>query len=548
MTTCRRKCQSGAARDAQKGMVLVLTVMMMSALLFIAGTTATRSIGQARVTARDVDDAKTFYAAEAGLEWGSGELQALLVNNLAPIQQDLDAVPQPSLDGFQFTTYSISPQGTLSQELVQSGDYVGLIAYIQKYLITCEAQGTRRSARIEGVIEHQFIPLFQFGVFYDEDLEIFPGPQMHFAGRIHTNHDLYIGANSGITCDSYVTAVGDIWHFRKDGGHVDPPGPVLIRDHLGVYQDMWTGAHWLDERQASWGTEALERWGGMVRDAAHGTHDLTLPLPPTSDMYEIIERGQVGDPPELIDARYWYKACTRIVDGVMTDSSGNPLSPPPGVFSYVTGAFMDEREGRWMDVLELDVGAMISAGMTPCNGILYVSGAGPDDAVRIRNAAQLPAGGLTIVTDNPLYVLGDYNTISKQGSALICDAITILSSAWDDAKSSGPLSNRIPVPTTINACIMAGHVETIYGSTYCGGIENLTRFLEQWSGITMTFRGSLIDLWFSRKAIASWSYGSYYTAPDRNYGFDTDLLDPASWPPGTPRVHTIQRGSWRQIS
>ncbi len=535
-------------RKRESGMVLILTVILMSVLLFVTGTTAIRSIGQARVTARDVDEVRTFYAAEAGAEWGSGELRNLLLNNMSPTQQDLNTLPVPDVSGFQFTAYSITPNGALTQQVIQSGDYAGLIGYIQQYLVTSEATGKRRSSRIERIIEHQFIPPFQFGVFYDQDLEIIPGPQMSFIGRVHTNGDLYIASENRITCDSYVTAVGQIWHYRKDGSHTDPPGIVDIRDQFGVYQNMWTGSYWLDERQADWMSESIGRWGGMVLDSAHGIHDLKLPLPPASDMYEIIERGQPGDPPQLRDARYWYKACTRIVDGVMTDSSGNPLSPPSGVMSYTNNKFYDQREGRWMDVLELDVGAMVAAGLTPCNRILYISGAGADDVVRIRNGAQLPSGGLTIVTDNPLYVKGDYNSILKKPAALICDAVTMFSSAWDDAKSSGALRYRIANSMTVNACIMTGHKETSSGSSYSGGLENLPRFLEIWDGKTLTFRGSFVDLWFSRKARGTWVYGTFYTAPNRNWGFDTDLLNPANWPPGTPRVHTIQRGSWRQVS
>jgi len=535
-------------KQTQRGMALVLTVILMTILLFVTGTTAIRTIGQARVTARDVDGVRTFYAAEASTEWAAAELSNLLKNNLSPTQQDLDALPQPPLTGFTFPVYSIAPQGSRTQQVVTSGDYTGLIGFIQKYQLLCEAASGRRASQIEQIIEHQFIPLFQFGVFYDEDLEIFPGPQMTFAGRIHTNADLYIGANTGINCNSYVTAVGNIWHYRKDGGHVDPPGPVNILDHQGVYQDMWTGSYWLDERQATWVTEAIERWGGMVRDGAHDMHTLRLPLPPAEDMHVIVERGVPGDTQELIDAKYWYKAGVRIVDGVMVDSGGTPLNPPAGVCDYVVDAFRDGREGKWMDVIELDIAALVAAGLNPDNGIIYISGAGSQDAVRVLNGTQLPTGGLTIVTNNPLYTLGDYNTISKKGSALICDAITILSGNWNDALSNQPLDQRIPTTTWVNACIMTGHVETNYGSTYSGGLENLHRFLEKWSGITFTFRGSIIDLWFSRQATGPWSYGNYYKAPDRNWGFDTDLLDPANWPPGTPRVHIIERGSWRQIS
>ncbi|MBU1708197.1 pilus assembly PilX N-terminal domain-containing protein [bacterium] len=535
-------------KRAEKGMALVLTVILMTILLFVTGTTAIRTIGQARVTARDVDAVRTFYAAEAATEWAAAELRNLLYNNLAPTQQDLDGLPQPPLTGFTFPVFSIMAQGSRTQQVVTTGDYTGLIGYIQKYRLLCSAASGRRTSQIEQIIEHQFIPLFQFGVFYDEDLEIFPGPQMTFAGRIHTNADLYIGAESGIWCNSYVTAVGDIWHYRKDGGHVDPPGFVNIRDQMGAYQNMWTGSYWLDERQANWETEAIERWGGMVRDGSHDMHTLKLPLPPAEDMHVIVERGVPGDTPDLIDAKYWYKADVRIVDGVMVDSNGTPLSPPAGVCDYVVDAFKDTRENKWMDVVELDIAALVAAGLSPDNGIIYISGAGSQDAVRIRNGSQLPTGGLTIVTDNPLYVKGNYNTVSKKGSALICDAITILSGNWNDGLSNQPLYMRNASTTTVNACIMTGHVETTYGSTYSGGLENLPRFLENWSGVTFTFRGSIIDLWFSREATGPWSYGSYYTAPNRNWGFDTDLLDPANWPPGTPRVHIIERGSWRQIS
>jgi len=35
------------------------------------------------------------------------------------------------------------------------------------------------------------IPVFQFGVFSQSDLAFFSGPNFDFAGRVHTNGDLY---------------------------------------------------------------------------------------------------------------------------------------------------------------------------------------------------------------------------------------------------------------------------------------------------------------------------------------------------------------------
>jgi len=37
----------------------------------------------------------------------------------------------------------------------------------------------------------------------------------------------------------------------------------------------------------------------------------------------------------------------------------------------------------------------------------------------------------TFVTDNPLYVEGDFNTVSRRGCALVCDSVNILSNNWE---------------------------------------------------------------------------------------------------------------------
>jgi len=357
-----------------------------------------------------------------------------------------------------------------------------------------------------------------------------------------------MGAESSILCQSDVTAVGRYWHFRKDGAHPDPPGTVQIKDAYGVYQHVWRGSYWLDHRPVSWPTEAINVWGGKMRDQAHGLATLRLPLPPTADQHVIVERGVVGDGPLERDAKYWYKASIRYVDHVLVDSAGNPLAQP-GVYTYTENKFYDDREDKWMDVVDINLATMLAGNFCPPNGILYITHAsGNAPAIRINSGSSLPVGGLTIATDLPLYVKGNYNTTPKRGSALLCDAITLLSPSWDDTKSSWALSNRVASNQTVNCCVMTGHVPTDSSSTYSGGLENLFRFLEKWDGKTVTYRGSIIDLWFSQHNTGPWSYGGFYTAPNRNWGFDTDLLQPANWPPGTPRVQTIQRGAWRQIS
>src|SRR5258706_1730899 len=73
-------------------------------------------------------------------------------------------------------------------------------------------------------------PLFQYAVFYDSDLEIQPGADMTIRGRVHTNHDMYLGSGTTLTFNTnYLHAAGDIYRNRKDDPN-SSPGTVRIRN------------------------------------------------------------------------------------------------------------------------------------------------------------------------------------------------------------------------------------------------------------------------------------------------------------------------------
>jgi hypothetical protein len=434
--------------------------------------------------------------------------------------------------------------------VITSGDYVGLNAYVQKYEVSCNVSRPGQHARISRGVEHQFIPLFQFGVFYQNDLEMLPGPSMTFAGRVHSNGDIYVGAGTDLYFNSFVTAVGQIWHRRKDGTAVST-GPVYFKDYWGANQNMNRSGYWLDSSRPTWQTEAISRWGGMVRDSSMSVQPLVLPLPQAGqNQIEIIQRGLFSDPPELRNARYYWKATIRVLDGVAYDTMGQVINMGAGTLG--TGSFYDQREQRTMHTTEFNVSAMITNHTVPTNGIIYISGSNMGDAVRIINAGTLPTGGLTIASDNPIYVKGNYNNTAKKSSSIIGDAVTCLSANWLDSRSTQPYTNRVACETTVNSSIMTGNRETIlnggYSGNYNGGLENVIRFLEKWDNIWFHYRGSINDLWYSAQATGAWQTGVYYSAPKRDWGFDADLLAPSNWPPGSPRLHTVQRGAWRQIS
>jgi hypothetical protein len=131
-------------------------------------------------------------------------------------------------------------------------------------------------------------------------------------------------------------------------------------------------------------------------------------------------------------------------------------------------------------------------------------------------------------------------------ASIAADAITILSTTWDDTRSNGSLGTRGAGDTTVNAALLAGVVQTTAVNGYSGGIENFTRFLEDWTSKTFTYNGSMVVMFDSKVAVAPWvNYGGYYNPPNRNWTFDCNFLDPNKLPPSTPTGATLLRGSWQ---
>jgi len=233
------------------------------------------------------------------------------------------------------------------------------------------------------------------------------------------------------------------------------------------------------------------------------------------------------------------------------DGNGSPVNMASCDSNTITNkTFYDPRGQANVTVTEVDIGLLMACGVTPTNGIMYVSKDGSNRGVRLVNGAQLPSQGLTVVSENPVYVQGNYNTVNKVPAAVMGDAITVLSSNWDDAMSNQSTSSRPAIDTAVNAAFALGPNRESTSSYNNGGLENAIRFLEDWGGRTFQYRGSIVGLWHNQQATADHrccgsSGDNYYNAPNRDWGYDT-LFDTAQ-PPGTPKgVLGLTRVAWSE--
>jgi hypothetical protein len=194
-------------------------------------------------------------------------------------------------------------------------------------------------------------------------------------------------------------------------------------------------------------------------------------------------------------------------------------------------------------------------------------------AVLFRRALKLTNGslgnivmpGLTIASENPIYVEGNYNADAAgfgagAAAAVIGDAVTLLSNAWNDNSSFTAPNDPEGRPATTTWYRMAvlsgkgqsfarpevGGVPQDFGTD--GGVHNFLRYLESWSGQTVNYLGAIATFYFNRQAVGTYKCcNTVYEPPTRAYTFDFNFLDPALLPPMTPMFRDVNTTGFAQV-
>jgi hypothetical protein len=183
-------------------------------------------------------------------------------------------------------------------------------------------------------------------------------------------------------------------------------------------------------------------------------------------------------------------------------------------------------------------------------------------------------GGFTVASENPVYVQGNYNSGASDpfwtggtsatphsAAAIIADAVTLLSNDWTDANSlNNPTnpSNRPANTTTYYRMAVAGGKNVPFPSPAFanaagindfgtdGGLHNFLRYLEDWN-TTLYYNGSLVSMYYSEYDTGTFKCcTTVYNPPTRSYAFDTQFLNPANLPPGTPMFQDVVNLSYHQ--
>ncbi|MDD2235674.1 MAG: hypothetical protein PHG65_00520 [Kiritimatiellae bacterium] len=607
------------------------TVIFALIMIFIAAGTLTvymrYTIQNAHMTRRVIDTQKARMVAEAGLEYAELKLKekifqySLGLPFRSQMQAVVNAIPTPMSPDptYQYMTptggsaFKITVEGdVLYDRLIADGTACrGLRGDVQYFTIRSGAYNPSSGAGSVFRLKLQAVGVYliRYALFYQDDLEIWPGPDMYITGPTHANSDMYIGCNASLIFSDRVCSAGNIYNFGKDGR--TGAGNVRIVDGNQVPQAMNRGSYRLDSTYANWINQSLNLWDANVLSQEHGIQTLRPPVDADSqtNLHDLIERPLTTNSAHYsiateaekfankatifihIDSHNNIWATNRVKTGTNSWSSADISTNFQVAYPYVNGSingtpsflktngyyvtsngcigldvsnFYDDRENSYMAPVDIYLDEFLpiitnsanpdfNFGTNDYSGLIYVTRDPPASGsaipcVRLRNGKEM-ATDLSVVTDLPLYVEGNFNSINTKASLVAGDAVTLLSSDWQDARTGAyRLNQRRAVNTAFFTIIMTGNTPTI-GSSYNGGVENVLRFLEDWGGITTYYRGSIIDLWYSEIAATRWndgSGGSYYSAPRRDWGYDE--MYRTNCPPGMTRVFGMEELNWEQVS
>jgi hypothetical protein len=542
--------------------------------------------------------AKTNFPTEPGYTVTQFNIQA--IDPMIDLDANNKALKESSFGSGNFTAL---PPGEIPPPAYGPNKWQYSYFYLASVDVTVPAPAGNVTAKVRRVFEKRFDNPWTYAIFYTDDLELNPTTAFTIDGPVQTNGTLYIGNNNFTALDSVSYGADFVNGYSpNDSAHT---GATTAPNFPANIPPMQTSPY----LPFGWNL------------AVNGTDNNT-----NNDSYhEIVEQPVAGTDP-LSSVRMYNQADIKVLidssnnvhiyNAAGTECFSNSGSTDKNIYDMITGAlnkniaFQDQRESttNYVRVADLDISkitADVNAKKMPANfsGVIYISDTTPNGTVvssklgggttnvnttergiRLVNGYALPylsndnyytdkdfkdGYGLTVVSNNPVYVKGNYNTAStstatvpsnngtytsptatgyeRRPAAIIGDAITVLSNNWNDLNSTSSISSRTASNTTVNAALVGGIVPSTSGY-YSGGAENFIRLLEDWKSNSFCYYGSIVQLFQSKTAVAPWTgAGFVYKAPQTSKWFyDTKFGGMA--PPGKLQIAAyLQQQRWYQV-
>jgi hypothetical protein len=355
------------SRKNERGAALATALIIMSLLAAVSMTVLAVVTHESRIAGSDLQRTQTFYAGAAAIEKMTSDFSAIFATTSRPTTAQLNSIAaayptELTSEGFSFTkadgtpnqSIIVDPNAPAGTVTIPNGPFSGLVASVTPYILdsTVVQTNTGAQVRLQRKINNYLVPIFQFGMFSNEDMEVHPGPAFAFNGRVHANGNLYVSGTT--TFLSKVTTANElVVDLLRNGnvhdqamnvkvGSVTVPltmgsvtnGPNLSgstagsRGYFPGSPNGTVNSAWDSTSVSAASAGVANKFGGQVLTRSTGGVPLLLPMQLEGNMTrEIIKRTLPSDSTILSQARYQYKSQIRI----LIDDEGQSANDAAGI-------------------------------------------------------------------------------------------------------------------------------------------------------------------------------------------------------------------------
>ncbi len=212
-------------RRAGSGYALIITMVFLGIVLLALSSTLTWISTNSKLTARNNQFNQSAAAAEAATEQVFSQMDRdFLYGNLNSASSYSGLIPNTSTwpvtytfsspTGTTNTTYVSFDQTSGTNLVALNAQFLGLQGFVQNCQIISVATPNNTFYGVPATVSQTFqaakIPIFQFAIFYNLNMEMDPTPVMSVNGPVFCNQSMWIVAIGGLTFNSTVQAVGTV--------------------------------------------------------------------------------------------------------------------------------------------------------------------------------------------------------------------------------------------------------------------------------------------------------------------------------------------------
>lgn len=309
--------------SGQEGSAMVIALLVMILLMGFVALAISRTNSETIAAANDEAETKAYEAANASLEILTRNFNKIFETSLTISPSDVTRIQgqTPPVFDANYTFGQTVTQTQATKDVVMTGEmFQGLNARRDEWQL--DSVATDNQTGVQVALRRKFfnnrIPIFQFGIFYDDDLEFHPGPRFDFGGRVHSNGSLFMQASTGLYFSSKVSAANAVFtDVSKNGSAWSTwDDNVFIKNASGNYVQLQynmgsvlasptngspvtTNPLPTAYTNANWTSSSNQFQGNLLA----GTKKLQLPIKLNSDIegadldyVEVVKRGKnVGD-------------------------------------------------------------------------------------------------------------------------------------------------------------------------------------------------------------------------------------------------------------